>query len=76
MGLFGGSHYQRLKEIVDQSTTVAKNSMSPAGLLDVMAKQPEIAGAINGAASAGNITTEQQKELLGTLMSKMGMRAG
>jgi hypothetical protein len=73
MGLFGNSQYEALKKIVDDSATVAKGSMNPAGLLDVMAKQTEIAKAIAGAVESGAITRQQQQELLGTLMSKMGM---
>ncbi len=74
MGLFGNSTYKNLKKIVDASATVSKGSMSPAGLMEVMAKQTEIAEVINKAAQDGSISQEQQRELLSTLMAKMGMR--
>ena len=73
MGLYGSSHCQVLKKIVDESATVSKNGGTPAAVLDVMAKQTEIAGAINAAKESGKITVDQQKGLLQTLFSKMGM---
>ena len=73
MGLFSNSHYDRLKALAEGSPTVAPNSVSPAGLLDVMKTQTEIAGAINAASQAGKISTAEQRELLGILRAKMPM---
>ncbi|MBN2576072.1 MAG: hypothetical protein JXP73_16030 [Deltaproteobacteria bacterium] len=73
MGLFGNSHYDRLKKLADASPTVAPHSVSPAGLLDVVKTQTEIAGAINAATQAGKISAAEQQELLGILRAKMPM---
>ena len=74
MGWFSESEYDKLKKLVDESGTIAKNSSTPGNIFENMQQQIVIMNAINGAVQSGKISSDEEKKLKAVLAEKMGIK--